>query len=147
MYLGVFFAPGYIDIWYYAHAEKMGIMCLNICTFFGKCQVNRYSFYVRDGVYFPPQMSTFWKMERCRQYTCNIFLNCHMYTNIVIGTFLVCTSALKNVGNFDMTHITKKHSSVVKTNEEYFQKKSWFCSNIYKLWDIVLKFIHNLYYT
>ena len=47
-----------------------------------------------------------------------------MYTNIVIGTSLVCTSALKNVGNFDMTHITKKHSSVVKTNEEYFQKKS-----------------------
>ena len=111
---GCFFAPGYIDIWYYAHAEKMGILWLNICTFFWKCQVNQSSFYVRDRVYFSPQMSTFWKMQRCRQYTCNIFLNCHMYTNIVIGTFLVCTSALENVDNFDMTHIMKMHSSVVK---------------------------------
>ena len=37
-----------------------------------------------------------------------------MYANIFEGTFLVCTSALENVDNFDMTHIMKMHSSVVK---------------------------------
>ena len=98
----------------------MGIICLNIFTFFLKCQVNKYSFYVRDGVYFYPQMSTFWKMQRCRQYTWNIFLNCHKYTNIFVGSFVVCTSALENFSNFDMTHTMKMHKKWSPFPIDYF---------------------------